>query len=282
MKTKPSLWEQTRGSPPERLYVTVIELESPENVGRECRPLALLTRTRLPDFPPFLLHVQIGKISNVLCTSLSQDFGISQTQLRDLTDFTLRIYEDIYNKTFEHNESEMTYWLAPIIESLPLEEFRQNPKQLLDWGMITHVCSNPEIPWSLDTPQDQLLGRYLIDRWDGGKRYFSTAMEPSLKPRDPVPADAAPNKRMDSILEYTVSLFSKSRARVTWRDDQPVIRAEKVLHRLNLLDEYTKEEKEVRTRSYLCPEPLKFSAVSRSRFPIVEAYLLSRNSYQSA
>jgi len=67
---------------------------------------------------------------------------------------------------------------------------------------------------------------------------------------------------MNSILDYTVSLFSKSRARATWREDQPVIRAERVLHRLNLLDERTEKEKTVNTRSYLCPEPLKVSAVS--------------------
>ena len=261
MKTKPSLWEQTRGSQPERLYITIIELESPDNVGRDCRPLALLTRTRLPDFPPFILHVQIGRTSSVLCTSLSQYFGISQTQLHEVTEFTLRIYEDIYNKTFEHNESEMTYWLAPVIEDWKHEAPRQNPEQLLDWDMITYICNNADIPWSVDTPQDQLIGRYLIDRWDGGKRFFSTAMEPSLKPGDPVPADAAPSKRMDKIIEYTVSLFARSRARVVWRDDQPVIRAEKILHRLNLLDEHTEKEKGVPTRAYLCPEPLKFSAL---------------------
>lgn len=265
MRTKPTLWEKTRGSRPERLYITVIDLETPGNLGRDCQPLALMTRTQLPDFPAFVLHVQVGKTSNVLCTSMPRDFEISPSKLHGLTEFTLRIYKDIYNKTFETNEPEMTYWLAPVVESWRHHKTQTSPERFIDWNLVTHICNNPDVPWSVDTPHDQLLNRYLIDRWDGGRRFFSTAIEPGLKPRDPVPADASSHKYMNTILDYTVSLFAKSRARVTWRDDQPVIRAERVLHRLNLLDEHTEKEKTVNTRSYLCPEPLKFSAVSIDR-----------------
>ena len=262
MKVKPALWEQTRGSLPGRLFVTVIELKEPGNLGRDCQPLALLTRTRLPNFPPFPLHLQIGKTSDVICHSLLNDTEISPSRLSDLTDFTLRIYKDIYNKLFEKNESEMTYWLAPVINDWKGNVDRPAPHRLLDWEMISYVCNNSEIPWSPETPHNQLLNRYLIDKWDGGRRFFSVAMEPTMKPRDPVPKDAASHKYMNTILDYTVSLFSKSRNRAKWREEQPVIRAEKVLHRLNLLDEHTDKEKSVKTRSYLCPEPLRFSAVS--------------------
>jgi len=262
MKTKPSLWEQTRGSRPKRLHITIVELESPENLGRDCQPLALLTRTPLPEFPAFILHVKIGKTSRVLCNSNPKSFVVNPTELGGLTEFTLRIYRDIYNKTFETNEPEMTYWLAPVIRDWRSRSSQPMPADLIDWDMVTYIRDNPDIPWSIDTPHHQLINRYLIDRWDGGRRFFSTAIEPGLKPRDPVPQDAASHKYMNSILDYTVSLFSKSRARATWREDQPVIRAERVLHRLNLLDERTEKEKTVNTRSYLCPEPLKVSAVS--------------------
>ena len=262
MKTKPSLWEYSRGSKPERLHVTIIELETPENLGRDCQPLALLTRTRLPNFPAFPLHVQVDKISNILCISIPTGFEIDPPNLQSLTDFTLRIYKDIYNKTFEMNEPMMTYWLAPVVEGWRQYTYQETPAKIIDWAMVTYVCERPEIPWSTDTPHDQLINRYLIDRWDGGRRFFSTAVEPDLKPRDPVPKDASSHKYMNNILDYTVSLFAKSRTRATWSEVQPVIRAERVLHRLNLLDEYSEKEKTVNTRSYLCPEPLKFSVVS--------------------
>lgn len=135
------------------------------------------------------------------------------------------------------------------------------PLQLIDWDTIKHVYNNPELPWSIHTPQKELVDKYLIDRWDGGRRFYSTAVLPNLSPSDPVPEDAASAKYMKNILEYTVSLFSKSRKRATWREDQPVILADKALHRLNWLDDLTEKEKTMNTTSYLCPEPLKFSAV---------------------
>ena len=262
MKTKPSLWEKTRGSRPDRLYATVIELESPGNLGRDCRPLVILTRTRLPDFPAFILHVQVDKTSNVLCTSISEDFEVNPVKLSGLTDFTLRIYKDIYNKTFEKYEPGMTYWLAPVTEIWRRDSRQQTPEQIIDWDLVTYIQNNKEIPWSINTPLNSLVNRYLIDRWDGGRRFFSVAIEPDLHPRDPVPKDASSHKYMNTILDYSVSLFSKSRARAKWRLDQPVIRAERILHRLNLLDQHSDKEKTVNTRSYLCPEPLKWSAVS--------------------
>jgi len=267
-KIKPSLWEQTLGSKPDRLYLTVIELENPENLGRPCQPLALLTRTKLPDFPPFLLYLQIDKTSNVLCKTLPRSFEVDASSLSQLTEYTLCIYKDLFNKAYEFNEPEMTYWLAPVNECWKNYTDQHSPDTLLDWTSIKHVAQvfqNPDVPWwTIDTPHDQLINRFLIDRWDGGRRFFSVAMEPELRPLDPVPGDAVIEKKkknMGSILNYSVSLWSKSRAYFNWREDQPVMRAERILHRLNWLDDFSKKEKEVKTTSYLCPEPLRFSTV---------------------
>ena len=262
MMIKPSLWESTRGTLPERLYLTVIQLETPEHLGRDSQPLVLLTRTQLPGFPPFLLHLQADKTSRLLCHSLPKSVHVSLPRLGQLTNFTLQVYKDVYNKTFERNEAMMTYWLAPAFRDWQRLCTKLGPEQAIDWALVGRVCENPEIAWTNTMSEDQLINRYLIDRWDGGRRFFSTAMEPGLKPRDPVPADAAAFKYMQNILDYTVSLFSKSRARATWTEKQPVIRAERVIHRLNLLDEVSEKEKIVNTRSYLCPEPLRISAVS--------------------
>ena len=261
MKIKPSLWEVSRGTSPLALYMTIIELEHPEYIGRACQPLALLTRTRLPDFPAFLLYVELEKASNVVCSSFPTSFAVDAAALAAVNEFTLRIYKDIFNKTFEVNEAEMSYWLAPVYRNWKSRHSANSPEKLVDWSVVQYVAKTAEIPWTIDTPPSQLIDKYLVDRWAGGRRFFSTGIEPDLGPLDAVPADAAKEKHMSSILDYTVSLFAKSRARVSWRHDQPVIRAEKILHRLNWLDDLTANEKKPNSTSYLCPEPLKFSAL---------------------
>lgn len=264
MRFKPSLWAKDRGSQPGRLFVTVLELETPELLGRPCQPLALLTRTHLPDLPPFPLYVQSGKTSNVISSSVPESFEINSSTLAEVNVFTLRIYGDIFNKKFEFNEPNMSYWFAPVFVDWRSRGGQDRSEQLIDWNVVKSVsaASDSGIPWTMATPHDQLVGRYLIDRWDGGRRFFSVGLEPDLEPLDPVPGDAAPHKYMANIIDYTVSLFAKSRAKATWRHDQPVIRAEKIMHRLNLLDDYTDQEKKVKTRAYLVPEPLIFSTVS--------------------
>ena len=217
----------------------------------------------MPRFPPFLLHLQFHKASDVLCTPLAPAFDIDSAELGELTEFTLRIYKDTFNKTFEFDEAGMTYWLAPINpEWRHLLSTLQSPKMLLEWSVITLVFQNIEFSWSVDTPPQNLINRYLIDRWDGGRRFFSLAVEPGLKPHDKVPEDVAKHKHMGDILDYSVSLFARSRAKATWLEDQPVIRAEKILHRLNWLNNFSAKEAAVKTKAYVCPQPLKFSAVS--------------------
>ena len=264
MKIKPSLWERTRGSLPSELFLTVLSLENPENLGRSCQPLALLTRTRLPSTPPFPLHLQVGKVSQLLCTSISTSLGIGSTTLADLTEFTLRIYYDIFNKKFEKNEHQMSYWLAPIVKTWEASRDCSPPSELIDWAVLARVSKYTDTPWTVDTPNNEIIDRYLVDKFTGANRFYSLEIKPDLKPSDPVPEGAAKAKNMDSIISYTTSyLFKNSKSKAKWEDDQPVILAHKILHRLNLLDEITEKEKGVNTTAYLCPQPLKISAVSR-------------------
>ena len=261
MRTKPSLWEKTRGSCPNTLFVTVLTFTAPESFGRPCQPLALLTRTPMPEIPSFPIYPQSGKKSEVACIILEKQLIPSAKTLSRLTSFTLRIYRDIFNKVYEVNEPQMSYWLAPIIKNHSKDISETQPDLLIDWPVVDFVHQNEEIPWNINTPHDQLGNRYLVDRWDGGRRFFSERVVPGVKPLDPVPEGSPAHKYMNNILDYTVSLFSKSRARATWRHDQPVLSAHRVLHRRNLLDDIGNTDKETNTLSYLCPEPLKFSAV---------------------
>ena len=268
MKIKPGIWERTRGSLPSELFLTILSLETPENLGRPCQPLALLTRTRLPDIPSFLLHPQVDKVSQLLCTSIATSLNVRGNVLMELNEFTLRIYHDLFNKKFEVNEPQMSYWLAPIVKSWESSRRYDPPDQLIDWALLAHISQNPEIPWIIDMPHADLLDRFLVDRWHGGTRFYSLEIKSHLGPFDPVPigtAKAEHKQHKDSIINYTVGLWKKSREGIAWRPDQPVILAHKIHHRLNLLDEITEKEKVVNTTAYVCPEPLKISAVSLNK-----------------
>ena len=265
MRIKPSLWETQWGSVPEKLYMTVLNLVSTGDGAQDYMPLAILTRGALPAFPTFPLHPKPGVISEVHCKSTLLPLKVTASDLAKLTSFTLRIYKDIFNKTYEINEARMSYWLAPVSEAAKLDLRRDYaPNTLIRWDVVDFVCENEEIKWESDTPHEEMADRYLIDRWDGGRRFFSIRVASHLRPLDPLPDGCASHKYNDNIINYTVSLFAKSRARVTWDHNQPVLEATKILHRRNWLDDWDVAEKETKTLAYVCPQPLRFSAVSTS------------------
>ncbi|MCJ1283293.1 Dicer-like protein 1 [Xylographa opegraphella] len=262
MRVKPDVWKQTWGAIPTELYMTVLDVKDAEALGRQSQPLALLTRFLMSNLPSFPLHLRPGIASEISCKPLTNSIKLTDCMMGRLTSFTLRIYKDIFNKTYETNEPSMSYWLAPLIHNRSTNLPACDPRTIIDWAVMDTVHKNEEIPWTIDTPVEDLSNRYLVDRWDGGRRFFSIGVAPGLNPGDPVPEGCAAHKYMDTILDYTVSLFSKSRARATWRKDQPVLLAHRVLHRRNWLDDWSESEQNSKTISYLCPEPLKFSAVS--------------------
>lgn len=129
------------------------------------------------------------------------------------------------------------------------------------------------------------MSKFLVDPYDGGRRFFTTGMARHLKATDPVPEGVAPGGRTDSILSYSVKLWKASRMKRQWTENQPVLEAEKIQHRLNILSEPNEAEKAAITHCYICPEPMEISrlppkvAAFALVFPAVlhriEAYLVA-------
>ncbi|KAI4198026.1 MAG: hypothetical protein LQ350_005537 [Teloschistes chrysophthalmus] len=264
MKVKPKIWEESRGLLPASLFMTVLTLQDPDNLGRESQPIVLLTRTQMPDFPPVLLHLQVDKTSQLILHTLGGSVPIPRETLSRLNAFTLRVYKDVFNKKFEVNEAEMSYWFAPAVKHFHYTPGKRCSHDLIDWATVNYVYENEAWVWNTDRSDEDLEDRYLVDRWDGSRRFWSIKVRPDLRPQDPVPTGAAPAKHMNTILDYTVSLFSKSRKNVVWLPDQPVIYAHRILHRLNWLDDFLEKDKRAKTDAYVCPEPLLFSALPAS------------------
>ena len=266
MRVKPIIWENSWGTVPTSLYLTIIDLKHPEAMGRSFVPLALLTRTPLIEFPSFLVFPKPGMASDVVCTRVDTALGLSGCQLDVLNTFTLRIFQDIYNKHYEENLPQMSYWLAPIKRSASIRNGHVDPAPLIDWSIMEFVQLNRNIPWTPDMPHTELGDRFLVDPWAGGQRYFTVKVDPNKSPTSPVPEGTPTRRFMANILDYTISLYGKTRRQRegTWNESQPVIEAHRVIHRLHWLDDWSAAEINAHTRCYVCPEPLLISSLPTS------------------
>ncbi|KAL1640518.1 Dicer-like protein 1 [Diplodia intermedia] len=265
MMTKPKIWENDRGTIPEELHITVIEL--PDGLDRPNQPLAILTRTPLPKLPDFPIFLNSGTPSRVHLVPLTSVFKCSIDDVQHMTSYTLRAFKDIFNKTYEEDHAKMSYWIAPLKSCYQvLDDGCYGLREILDWEAVEEVKAHVEYRWTTEMPNDLLVDRYLVDMWDGGRRFFTDCLNPTLKPTDPVPDDAATGKKPEhkkDILNYSISLYKASRAKAdsSWNREQPVLEGRQVLHRRNMLAEPERREGDLRSKVYLCPEPLRISTL---------------------
>ncbi|KAK8235709.1 dicer-like protein 1 [Phyllosticta capitalensis] len=269
MMTKPVFWSDLRGTEPEELHVTIIDL--PDGLDRPHQPLAILTRKPLPAIPSFPIFLNSGKKSRVELKPQSTKLRCSREELFKLSSYTFRIFFDIYNKRYEEDIANLSYWLAPVKPSYIVMNEGDDVHEHLDWPALDIVRDTEEFKgWRFkrgEFPDEFLLNKYFVDQFDGGRRFYSERINPDLKPTDPVPDDAIrakkPEQRTD-ILNYSISLYKMSRQKQDpiWDRQQPVVEARQVLHRRNMLAEADRKELDLRTKVYLCAEPLRISALT--------------------
>ncbi|KAF2772908.1 dsRNA-specific nuclease [Teratosphaeria nubilosa] len=271
MRTKPEIWRQTRGTLPETLYITVVDF--PDGLERPHQPFAFLTRTKMPDeFPDFMLYLHDGRATRVLSKTLRKPLEVG-ARLDLLSTFTFRIFQDVFSKRYEYDPAQLSYWLAPLLQQDKTSirycatfalDLHEEPGKILDWSLLQEVMDHEEYKWTPEMPPEALADRFMVDRWDGGRKLYSKGVCPDLKPQDPVPSEAASVKamQMGSILDYSISLFKKSREKATWEPNQPVVETEKVMiNRRNMLAPPDKKEVDLKTKAWACPEPLRISVL---------------------
>jgi endoribonuclease Dicer len=265
MLSKPYFWNKMSGTVPEKLYVTVIILLPSKHLSRKHQSIAILTREKLPKFPKFPLFLENDIETNIITLPMEDVLEIAEADLEVLTTFTLRVFRDIFHKTYEREVEAMPYWLAPAMGCVGDISADLDPRHAIDWDTLQVVQENDDLPWSAETPAEYLLDRFIFDKWDGRYRYFTVGIENKLRPSDPPPPFIARRRHMESIMDYSLSLFKNSRAKflATCNWNQPVIKAELVRLRRNLLEKMTEQERDVETKSFICLEALKISAVSQ-------------------
>lgn len=263
MLIKPNFWSRERGAVPHRLYLTIVNAEP--GLERDHQSLGLLTRVPFPQLPSFPIYHTSGRTSNISSRALDVPFLVDLHLLEVITKFTLQVFINIYNKEFENDPTKMSYWIVPVQQKAANDLSRSELAFLLDMEQVHKVVQNPTETWNAQMCAQDLVGRYLIDPYHGGHRYFSERIT-DLRPQDPVPAYVARqgHRFMNTILDYTDSKWSRTRDTSRWNPDQPVFEVEKVPFRRNhLACVEEKEMKELeRLKAFVCPEPLRISNVS--------------------
>lgn len=270
MRTKPEFWSN-RG-PFHEIYFTLLSLERPESLDRPSQPLALLTRSPLPQLPSFMLHFGGGKNSPVKMTPYTKSVSLDPLILARFNLFTLCIFEDVFSKGYKSDAANMPYLLAPIKAGNILPN--SGLVDLVDWDVLSAVQDYEDEwgaqPWENrdwdGAPDEFFKDKFITDPFDGSRKLWSVGIAHHYKPLDPVPPNSAPRlgtrKNNDNILEYSCSLWAKARARRTFDQNQPVVEAKLISLRRNLLDEFDATEVENEKGCHIVLQPLKVSPVS--------------------
>lgn len=271
MRTKPKMW--SIGGIPETLFVTVLKLNTPEVVGRPSQPLALITRAPIRQLPSFYLHFGADQHSLVDAIPLQQALLVSSTSLNQINNFTLRIFYDVFSKLYETNLEATPYFLVPIRPEITITS-ESSPNDVISWDIL-QVVYDYEQKWDKkefdnklwqSAPDEYFADKYIVDRHDGSRKFWTVGVTKEHKPLDPVPPGCAPRRHAryntSNILEYSISLWAKSRSQRTFDPDQRVIEAEYISLNRNLLDEYAAPNEERKTKAFLIMEPLIISPVT--------------------
>lgn len=261
MISKPAFWGKGRGTLPATLNATLISFVPSKQLKREHESILLLTRERLPNFPPFPIFLDDDVETTIISVSMEETLPVTGRELDSLTTFTLRVFRDLFRKVYERQIEKLPYWFAPVsIQKTP--DGHSKPFSMIDWNLLFFVEENDEIQRP-DSPES-LYNRFVFDPWDGRYRYFTIATDDMLTPSNPPPAFVPYRKHMENIMSYSLTLSKNARARflATCDWNQPVIQVELVRLRRNLLDKMTEMEKSIETRCVICLEPVKVSAVS--------------------
>ncbi|KAL5051864.1 hypothetical protein BDW71DRAFT_169667 [Aspergillus fruticulosus] len=266
MIQKPALWSKDRGIKPKILYATAITFESTKPLARQLASMALLTRERLPELPGFSIYLEKDDVETIVRTApIEKAWTLSAKQLSALTGYTLRIFQDVFQKVYSSEPENMPYWLVPA-STQDAAGAKVDAAACIDWDTVALGNDVGQLSFAENTSSDFYCNRFVYDPWDGRCRYFTLSVDESLKPSDPPPPSVPRRRHMNNIMNYCISLSKNSRAnflaKCNW--NQPVFRAELVGLRRNLLDRMTDQEKEKQTACFVCLEPLKISVIPAS------------------
>lgn len=287
MQVKPKRWAQQRGTLPSELWITLIDF--PQGLGRPHQCFAFMTRTVMPQLPSFPVFLEDGHSTRVLSIALSKPLALTEALLKKFTAFTMTVFHDIFSKTYEDDADKLSYWMAPSSTSLRQGNSQDgllDPEKVIDWNLLETVAADGETQWTPSLPHSFLVNKFITDPW-APRRFITKCIDHSRHMSDPVPIEVAPPKPKwtGSIIEYSFQAWRKTKLSKVFIQGQPVVEAEIIPLRRNMLAAPEQKEVSVSTKAYLCLEPLRISALTPATaaslfyWPAIihrlEAYLIS-------
>ncbi|KAI0458634.1 hypothetical protein F5B21DRAFT_528373 [Xylaria acuta] len=270
MRRKPNAWSVLGF--PEKLFITVITLSNPEALGRPSRPLALLTREKLPRTATFSIYFGSQQASGVECFPLPGGIDCDPGDIEGLNQFTLRIFKDIFSKEYASEVEKMPYFFAPLAHPYdaghPISS--RDSRTIIDWNCILKVQNTPGyVEWE-NQSEHVFDDKFVIDPYDGSRKFYTKHWRPDLRPTDPQLPGLPRSRRskepkarkapLDIWSSSVSSLWQNTRNHTTRRDDLPVIEAEYIPLRRNLLDQFDIAD-EVERRCFLVFQVFKISVL---------------------
>ncbi|KAK3990119.1 hypothetical protein QBC44DRAFT_240086 [Cladorrhinum sp. PSN332] len=266
MRIKPEIWS-TVGEPTE-LFVMALTLERPTALGRVSAPLLLLTRQAMPRVALFPLYFGTDRSSIVRCIPLPGSIKVDGPSAGSLTAFTLTVFNDVFSKKYEANAYELPYFLAPTRKGHACDFWSiTDPSTIIDWDIVKFVQLNEQVKYEFGAHPDEFFeNKFVWDAYDGSRKFILRRRNYDLKATDPVPEGIVPPShrawktscKNHDILNYSNSLWSKSRAYFTYKEEQPVVEAELLPIRRNMLDDDVDEDLEPK-KCFLVLETLRIS-----------------------
>ncbi|KAK6533348.1 Dicer-like protein 1 [Orbilia ellipsospora] len=258
---KPSFWDSKVPPVPTQLWATCLTLRNPKELEKHSQGICLLTRERPPSFPSFPLYFDRGGQSLVDCVTMDTPIFCNNGVLDKFNKFTFRFFVDIFNKEFEIQTESLPYWILPLKLNKTVTS-ASSIGDMIDWELLDHVYKYDEQEFDIaTTPPEFYLGKFVIDRRQGSRRYYILKHEPKYHPYDPIPEGACNAPHTVNIIDYSYSAGKKGWQRWVGElpPNQPVLRADRVLHRLNFLDRPTEREMTQNTLAYVVPSPFRIS-----------------------
>lgn len=236
MRLKPSLWAEL--GTPERLYATALTLAKPNLLERPSRPLLLLTRKPIPQikaFPLFFGPGEKGMASDMISVNLAIPIVPSREDLQLFTSFTLKTFQDLFNKHYAVTCEEMCYFFVPTNRT-HTDSFStlENPRNLVDWPLLRHVFSVEREVYTGNEPDEFFKDKFVVDPHDGSRRFWLRGVRRDLNCLDPVPneVEIQPTYRewkrgevVHNILNWSVTAWKATREarEKCWANNQPVV-----------------------------------------------------------
>ncbi|KAI6784800.1 Dicer-like protein-like protein [Emericellopsis cladophorae] len=261
VRLKPAIW--TKVGPIVDLWPATFLLARPEAYSEMATPMIVLSREKLPPMARIPLHFGHGRSSLVNVLPALVPLRLPAEKIDLLYQFTLRLFNDIFSKTYDAGKDEFPFLFAPALQSQ--ESIAADNCCDIDWSAVDKTTSEACLAWENRAP-DFFENKFVFDSLTGSRKFIIHGLNNSLHPNSPVPDDAVPytstayKASTPDIQQYSNSFFRKRRQNTAWRQDQPVVNAEVLSMQRNYLDPFASNDA-ANSKCYLILEPLQVSTL---------------------